>query len=424
MIREECMQYNAKLVIRLFVLGMCWALIYSLGFIQYLLYDPFREALSCSNEQLGILMMIFGLGNIVGAPLGGWLADRYDFRKIYALAMAGNGALSFIFAMHMTYAVAVYIWIGLAVTTLVMSYPAHIKIVRMLADDKNQGKIFGLNESSVGVGNIIINMIFLYVFARYVESAGGVQAVVVCIGILSMIFAAAAWFVIRDLKSPAEANGVEDKERMTAKDFLYVVKSPATWILGLSIFSIYTMAVTMSYFTPYITSVLGGTVAFSGIVSIIRTHGFRLLGAPFGGYLTDKIGSPSKVLIGIYIASIATLLLFLCLPAGTAMYVFIFCMLMVGLLVYMGKGIYYAVASELFIPRKYAASTVGVAAALGFSPDIFLFPLAGYWLDTYQGEGYTYLFIFQICALSVGVFGSLYALHYKKKLIKQGKANT
>ena len=82
----------------------------------------------------------------------------------------------------------------------------------------------------------------------------------------------------------------------------------------------------------------------------------------------------------------------------------------------MGKGIYYAVSSEMMVPPQYAATTVGIAAALGFSPDIFLFPLAGYWLDNYGANGYRYLFTFQAVVMAIGILGSLYALHYKKKV--------
>ena len=95
--------FSGKVLIQLFVLGLSWTLIYSLGFIQYLLYDPFQKTLGCTNTQLGILMTIFGLGNVLGAPVGGWLADRFDYRKIFVCSLLGNGILSLIFSFHMTY---------------------------------------------------------------------------------------------------------------------------------------------------------------------------------------------------------------------------------------------------------------------------------------------------------------------------------
>lgn len=406
-----------KTLARLLILGMCWTVIYALGFIQYLLYDPFRESLGCTNAELGFLMTIFGLGNIFGAPIGGWIADRFDFKKVFCFSLVGNGILAAIFAMNMNYQFAIFIWIGLAVTTLVMNYPSHIKIIRMMADEKNQGKIFGLNESFVGVGSIVFNAILLFVFAKFVDVVGGIRAVIWVIAVVSILCAIGAWLLIRDLEDAdaATAKAAETEEKISGKDFLIVLRSPATWILGMGIFCVYSCAVTMSYFTPYLTAVMGGTVAVSGVLAIIRTYGLRLVGAPLGGWLADKINSVLKVLIVVYILGIIVLALFIKLPSSTPASFFIFLTLLVGCLVYMGKGCYYAVASELYIPRKYAATTVGIAAALGFSPDVFLFALTGHWLDTYGNAGYQYLFIYQGVVFAVGIVGTMLALVYKKK---------
>lgn len=409
--------FTPKLLMKMLVLGLAWTLAYALGFIQYLLYDPFQQTLGCTNAELGLLMTIFGIGNVVGAPLGGWLADRYNYKTLFIASLVGNGVLSLIFAFNMTYGVAIWIWVGLAITTLVLNYPAHIKIVRMLADEKNQGKIFGLNESFVGVGSIILNAIFLYVFARYAMPAMGMKFVVIAIGIASLVVAVLAFFITRDIKDvEAEGKQAEKAEKVGGKDFIKVLTSPATWLQGLAIFSIYTCAVTMSYFTPYATSVLGMTVAFSGVLSIVRTYVLRLVGAPLGGVISDKVGSTSKSLIIIYLLGIITMLTFIFMPVGAPVALVIFLILLVGCIVYMGKGIYYAVAAELHVPKKYAATTVGVAAALGFSPDIFLFPLIGYWLDNYGNDGYRYVFIFQAVVMAVGILGSICAIAYKKKL--------
>ncbi|HFL2414150.1 TPA: nitrate/nitrite transporter [Clostridioides difficile] len=408
------MNKKTKLILQLFVLGMCWAVIYSLAFIQYLLYDPFQQSLGCSNAELGLLMTIFGLGNIFGAPIGGWLADRFDYRKIFSLSLLVNGILSFVFVMNYSYSFAIVIWIGLAFAALVMNYPSHIKIVRMLADDENQGKIFGFNEAFVGVGSIIINAVFLYIFGRFVGTVAGMRGVIIAIGVISIICSIVAWFIVKDVGTkPEELSEVEEK--LSRKDFFIVLKSPETWMLGIGIFAVYSFAVTMSYFTPYMTAVLGGTVALSGALSIIRIHGLRLVGAPFGGWLSDKIKSVSKVLIIVYVVGILTLILFMKLPQSTSITIFVFLTFVVGFVVYMGKGSYYAVSAELNIPKKYAASTVGMAAALGFSPDVFLFALAGHWLDKYGNQGYTYIFTFQLAILVIGIIGSLFVLRYKKK---------
>ena len=414
------MKLSVKTFVQLFILGTCWTIVYALPFIHYILYDPLLEQLGCSNTQLGLLMTIFGLGNIFGAPVGGWLADRFDYKKIFVASIVLNGVLSIIFASHITYATAVGIWLLMAVDVLVMNYPCHIKIVRMLASDADQGKIFGMNESFVGITSTIVNAILLGIFAKLGSSAWGFQVVVYVIGGIALVLAIPTYFVMKDIAKNeakiATQTKEEKKEKMTGKDFMEIIKNPATWLIGFGIFSVYTCAVSMSYFTPYFTAVMGGTVAVSGFISLVRTYGLRLVGAPIGGWLSDRLHSVSKVLIVVYVIGIISLLTLVGFVNYLTAGVFIFITLVVGTIVYMGKGSYYALVSELEVPRERSASTIGVAAALGFSPDIFLFPLVGFLIDNYGNDGYKYLFILQMAVFALGILGSLYCLHYKKKL--------
>ena len=104
------------------------------------------------------------------------------------------------------------------------------------------------------------------------------------------------------------------------------------------------------------------------------------------------------------------------------MAVFIALTFVVGIIAYMGKGVYYAVQNELNIPIKYAATTTGIGAILGFSPDVFLFVLIGHWIDTYGALGYTYTFLFQLGIMVVGVFSALFILRRKKKMQEKQEA--
>ena len=96
-----------KLMFQLVIIAISWELVYIIPFIQYTLYDPILKALECTNTQLGFLLTIYGLGNIFGAPIGGWLADRFDYRKIILGSVFLNGVVSFLFAFNMNYPFAV-----------------------------------------------------------------------------------------------------------------------------------------------------------------------------------------------------------------------------------------------------------------------------------------------------------------------------
>lgn len=347
-----------KLMFQLVIIAISWELVYIIPFIQYTLYDPILKALECTNTQLGFLLTIYGLGNIFGAPIGGWLADRFDYRKIILGSVFLNGVVSFLFAFNMNYPFAVATWVGCAITSLVMNYPSMVKILRVIGKD-NQGKVYGFNEAMVGVSGVVMGAIFLYIYTCFATPTLGMRWVMISLGILSIAMCPVLWFVIKDVDIKEERE--EAGEKMSAGDFITVLKSPNTWLVGISIFCVYSFTVTMSYFTPYITSVLGGSVALSGALAIIRQHGLKLFGAPFGGYCADKLKSPTKVLLPIYVFGIAVIVLFLVLPASTPMTIFIALTFVVGILGYMGKGIYYAVQDEVKVPVKYSATTIGIA---------------------------------------------------------------
>ncbi|WP_053364966.1 MFS transporter [Bacillus sp. FJAT-27245] len=411
------MDKKLKTFITVFFIGAAYALIYALPFVQYMFYDPLVKSIGATNAQLGFLIMIYGLGNIFGAPIGGWMADKFNHKTIYLAALAGNAALCFFFAYNLSYTVAIFVWIGLAVTSLFAYFPAHVKIVRLLGEKDGQGKVFGLAEAAGGVGSIIVNSIALYLFARAASEVGGFKLVVLGYGIASVIVCVILWFLI---ENPGKAKAAEvKKDKVTAGDFLTVLKHPGTWFTGIAIFSVYSLYVSLSYFTPYFTSVLGVSVTFAGAVAIVRTYLIRIVGAPLGGMLGDKMKSVSKAILISGIGAIAVILVIMNVPVGTSTTILITLTLLVSLFTYIGRANMFAVQAEVKIPEKFSATAAGITCAIGFSPDLFQFTLFGNWLDKYGNQGYQYIFIYTIAVLIIGVVNSFLSIKYKKKVESQ-----
>lgn len=430
------MKQKIKLAITMLVLGACWAVVYLVPFLQYTWYDPFKEFIGGTNTQLGLLLTIYGFGNVFGAPVGGWVADRFNYKIIYVLSVFLNGVFAILFLVHPTYGFAVVMWIGFAVASLFFNYPAHIKIVRELASDENQGKIFGFNETSIGLFNVLISSAMMFAFTKYATNVGGIRAAVICNAIISFALTILAIIV---LENPAkkkrgnapEANisethtlseeagieeNIDDNEKKSFfMDFKEIAKQPATWLVAISIFAVYSFMTTLTYFTPYFTQVMGITVTFTGWAAIARQYGMQIVGAPIGGVITDRLKSPSKVLIGVYVIGLAGLIYMLVPKASITVPTVIIITLALSFFVYIGRGAYYATLTEAGVPRELSASTIGIAAAVGFSPDLFQFTLFGYWLDTQGNKAFNYIFIYQIIVLLIGILASLTIIKMSKK---------
>jgi MFS family permease len=76
------MSKKMKVFITIFFMGAAYALVYALPFVQYVFYDPMINSIGATNAQLGTLIAIFGLGNVFGAPIGGWVADKFNHKTV------------------------------------------------------------------------------------------------------------------------------------------------------------------------------------------------------------------------------------------------------------------------------------------------------------------------------------------------------
>lgn len=420
------MKSKFKLVLTILVMGGCWSVVYLVPYLQYTWYDPFKEFIGGTNTKLGLLITIYGFGNVFGAPVGGWLSDRFNYKTIYVLSVFLNGVFAILFLLHPTYGFAILMWIGFAFASLFLNYPAHIKIIRNLASDENQGKIFGFNETSIGLFNIIISSAMMLAFTKFAVSVGGIRAAVICNAVISFVLTILAFFVLESpsRKAVREKLAAESKEKSNFfKDLGSIAKQPATWLVAISIFAVYSFMSTLTYFTPYFTQVMGVTVTLTGWAAIARQYGMQLVGAPIGGIATDKVKSPAKVLILVYIVGIIGLVYMLVPKTSVTVATVLVVTLVLSFFVYIGRGAYYATLTESGVPRALSASTIGVAAAVGFSPDLFQFTLFGYWMDNCGKTAFTYMFVYQIIVLIAGIFASIGILKLKKKNAQAHNSN-
>ena len=409
---------SVKQLIIILFLGLGYTVVYATPFIQYVFYDSLVEALGCTNQQLGYLITIFGVGNLL-APFGGALSDKFNTKKIYIIAMLVICGLNVIFALNMSYTFSLVIWGGFAIFGLFLYFPAHTKLTRLVGSENQQGTIFGFTEAFCGITNVIVNFIALYLFAYFSNKyfgVAGLKAAIIGYAVLGVIAVIALAILVPDPgKNAAEATEVFDT-RMGVSDWLSIVKNPCTWMSGIAVFATYTMYCTLSYYPPYFSNVLGVSVVFTGGLSIFRQYGTRFVGAPVGGWLGDKIKSVSTVVGVSLAAAVVMVVAFMMMPAGTNSNVLIILTLAAGILTYMARGSMFAIPSELKIPRKYAGTTSGVVCAIGYCPDLFIFVLYGYWLDNFGNDGYRNIFIYAAVIMVIGVINAIVTQIYKKRM--------
>lgn len=414
-----------RLVIAMLILGAGWAIVYLVPFLQYTWYEPFKEFLDVSGTKMSLLLSIYGLGNVFLAPFGGWFADRFNYKIIYFISIVLNAvfAVGFLLNPH-SYVWCIAMWIGFAIASLMFNFPTQIKIVRMMWPEEMQGRAYGFNEASIGIFNLVESSLMMVAFQYAGEGEVGIKAAVIANIVLSIVIAIGVIFIIpnptKEMLAAERKEALEKtkdkKEKNAIADVWSVLRHKETWMFAFCIFGVYSFMTTLTYFTPYFSDVLGVPIVIAGWAAIFRQYGCQMIGAPIGGEIATRLKSPAKNLVIVYVLAIAGLLYMLFgANKNSSVGFVVFIVIGLSFACYAGRN-YYATIEECGVPSAVTATTTGVAAILGFSPDIFQFTLFSNWLDTLPAAtAYNRMFIFQLVVVIIGLIDALLIIRLKKR---------
>ncbi|UQZ89143.1 hypothetical protein C4J81_08000 [Deltaproteobacteria bacterium Smac51] len=384
----------------LLLLGFCSASIYVLVYIRYYYYDAWVAALGATNAKAGLLYSVYALGCTISYLPGGLLADRLSIKRNLSVALVLTAGLNFLFAFNQNYFVGLFIWFSLALTTGFIFWACLVKAVRLCGEPEEQGRMYGFWGAFEGLCSAVILAVAMWLFTRLGEGAAGLQGAVIVQGAFCLLAALLVRIFYTD--PPAETRRpTEEKFRLS--DIMPILKDRSVWIVAMVVFCTYNLFNSLSYITPYLTSVFGLSGSSSGSLAIVRIQVCAFLFGPLGGILADRLKSPARLICGGHIVMIFFLLILIWLPV-TMDYSFmaIAITFMMSATIYTFYPIMFSVIEEVGFKRAITGTVVGVVTAVGYSPDLFYSPIYGHLLDTYGGEGFSYLFMTMIGNSIVG----------------------
>ncbi len=394
--------------------GLGFATVMGFMYMQYVYYDAMLETMQISNQQMGLLITTLGISALVTAIPGGIIADKYDCRKVLAWSLLGIMAFCALFAVFPNYYVAVVTW---AIAGCIMSawYSAVYKVIRVVAPPEAIGRSFGIFGIGTAIGSILVNVAGLALYEHFAAQSlsTGLSSILWAFFTAGTISAIGGYFLSMSLPVYGEIT-VEGGAKTTLSDLVAVFKDAGTWLYVVGCFCIYSFQVSISYFTPYFTAVLGTTVAFSGIVAVFRQYGLRIISAPIGGALGDKLGSTAKVIRGSMCILGLLVLVVMFLPASTPLAVLVVIVFILGLLGTMNIALQSSIAKDAVVPPKNHGLVVGLTAL--FSADLFQHTLFGTWLDNHGNDGYTYIWIYTLCVIVLAIITLSIMVNRRKRI--------
>ncbi len=429
MIEKKPFKLTPKIYLAIISIGLCNSIVFTIPYIKYTFYYGMIEMTGCTNAQLGLLMTIYGLGELFGLPIGGLLADKVDSRKGICISTIATGLLCFLLIANPTYKMTAIVWFLLIFTSLFIFWGSIFKGLRELAPDEYQGRMVGFYSGASGLGYWVVNTAMVPVYAKYstISDGKGMVAVFFFFGIICFLFATFAWLTIGACRKEQKENGWDFVEKASEEtptglkglvsDIKEVVKYKSVWVFGAVMFGTYGIQIALSYSETFFTDVLGMTVTFGAFLSVMRYYGMQAIGAPLQGILSDKLGGPSKV-VAIANALTATILLLIIIIPNNYLKVvplLIFIILLAGFLNSGAYGAMFALPTEGKVPARLYAAAVGVSSGLGYIPDIFEHAMFGHWLDKWGNAAYTPIFLFGIGVALMAVVACIILRKDKKK---------
>jgi len=374
--------------------------IYKLANLKDAFYVPMQEFMGLSHTEIGLLLSanaIIATGLFV---VGGVLADRFDTRRLIPLGLLGTGALGLYLATFPPFDSLMIVFCLLAVCADCIYWPALLKAIRGLGDDKEQGRLFGLLEGGRGVVDTLVAFSALGVFIAMGAAEAGLKAAIVFYSVIDIAAGVLTWFL---LKGAQPAQAIPRKNPLA--NLMQAVKVPAIWLVSFNVFMVYIVYCGLTYFIPYLKEVYGLPVALVGAYGIINQYMLKILGGPAGGFLADKqFKSPSRYLKWAFLALLPMMAIILLVPKSPGfIYAGMAATLSFAFIVFSMRGVFWAPMGEVGIAPHITGSAFGIGCLIGYAPGMFAYVGYGAILDRFPGQqGYNYVFISMMVLAVIG----------------------
>ena len=163
--------------------------IYVLPYLMYTYYTPLQEAMGLvgRDADYGKLLNVYGIANVILYLPGGWIADKFNPKKLLVFSMISTGILGLWEATWPSYSMLMLIHVLWAVTTVLTFWSSSVKCVNLLADADEQGSMFGSLEAMRGVVGLIVTTICVGLFNLFRSDSSKAMGSIVAVVSVIMI---------------------------------------------------------------------------------------------------------------------------------------------------------------------------------------------------------------------------------------------
>ena len=366
----------------------------------------------------------------IGLIAGIYICDMFSKKYMIGGSLIGLGIVGVYLSTFPGYWGFLAAFGVMAILGEVTYWPVLLKAIRLLGDEKTQGRMFGFLEMGRGVVDVIIASSALAIFKAMGEGAAALRggllflsAVTAAAGVLCLIF------VPNDEKRVDETGKEVNKAQAAFGGMMQAIKSVDIWAVSLNGFTVYCIYCGLTYFIPFLNQIYFLPATAVGMYGIINQYGLKMVGGPIGGFMSDKVHkSSAKHIRAGFVACIIAMALFLMVPheslgQGGNWIIGAACTLAFGAIVFTMRAVFFAPMDEVRVPKEITGAAMSLASLVIYLPNAFAYVMYGSFLDRYPGmAGFRIVFSVMIGWAVIGVGVSTFLIHRIKKCQAAAKA--
>lgn len=414
------MKTTNKMPWRIILLILAGESIFLLPFVLARVFRPtFLAVFELTNVELGGCFSLYGIVALVSYLFGGSIADRFEARKLMAVALCLTAFGGYYMATlpSIDNLQALYAYWGF--TTIFLFWSAMIKATRAWGGTLHQGRAFGFLEGGRGFVAASLGVIGVWIFASFLppsntdtgifERKEAFQWVIISGASFCLLMGGLVYFFLGDTQKDTA-----NRRASSLGNIRMALNIPAVRYLMVIVLSAY-----IGYKVTDVFSLFAAEVMHYSELDAAKVGSYQMYLRPFVcllmGVLADRFQN-SRVLTWAFLMMFLGALFF---ASGWVNHtnngLFIFTLLLTATGTYALRAVYFAAMQEGQIPFEVTGTAVGLISVVGYTPDIFVGPVMGFFLDGSEGIwGHQQLFIF---LAFFGLVGAVTAYLFRKKAV-------
>jgi len=375
----------------------------SVFILPFVLSRVFRptvlDVFGLDNFQLGLCFSVYGIVALFSYLFGGPLADKFQPRKLIAVALWMTALGGFVYATFPSYDVLKILYGYWGFTTIFLFWAPMIKATRVWGGSASQGKAFGFLDGGRGLVGALFGTLGVLVFSIFItseiaeatlsESREAFKQVILVSSSIVIFVGVLVWFFLKlDRKTENEIV----LQKITISQVKDVLRLPSVWLLMIIILCAY-----VGYKITDIFSLYAKDVMLYDQVQSAQVGTFLLFIRPVVGVLIGVLADRTQTIfwlvVSFIVSFIGALLFALGIISDSETVLFFTSILVVTTGVYAARSLYFAVMEKGNIPLVLTGTAVGLISLIGYTPDIFAGPVIGYLLENSSGaKGHQHVF--------------------------------